>query len=86
MLTNLSSSSRTCIGPEPLRFVVGQDSRGNWLAVETHGLGGGFFCSQKEAIHYAASRGGFKSVRLAATPIDHVFDSRRRSIPSEREH
>ena len=34
-------------------FVVGQDGRGCWLAVETHGLGGGLFVSRDAALHYA---------------------------------
>ena len=35
------------------RFIVGQDGRGRWIAVETHGLAGGIFRSCKDAIHYA---------------------------------
>ena len=34
-------------------FVVGQDGDGHWLAVETHGLGGGLFVSREAALHYA---------------------------------
>ena len=40
--------------PEP-SFVVGPDGAGQWLAVETHGLGGGIFVSQDAALHYARS-------------------------------
>ena len=44
--------------PTPLTvpsFVVGPDGAGRWLAVETHGLGGGIFVSQEAALHYAHS-------------------------------
>lgn len=34
-------------------FVVGQDPSGRWVAIETHGLGGGLFRSRKDAVHYA---------------------------------
>ncbi len=34
-------------------FVVGQDREGHWLAVETHGLGGGIFTTQEAALRYA---------------------------------
>jgi hypothetical protein len=34
-------------------FVIGRDAEGHWLAVETHGLGGGLFRSQDAAFRYA---------------------------------
>ncbi len=34
-------------------FLVGQDGEGHWLAVETHGLGGGIFKSRDKAVQYA---------------------------------
>ena len=43
------------IGPQPHHFLVGQDREGHWLAVETHGLGGGIFASRDAALHYAKS-------------------------------
>lgn len=33
-------------------FVIGQDDRGCWLAVETHNLGGGIFKSREDALHF----------------------------------
>ena len=38
---------------QQLAFIVGQDREGHWLAVETHGLGGGLFRSRDTAFHYA---------------------------------
>ena len=53
------------------QFLVGQDREGHWLAVETHGLGGGIFASRAAALHYAlgetAKRPG--AVTLAPQPI-----------------
>ncbi len=36
-------------------FLIGHDGHGHWLAVETHGLGGGMFVTQEAALHYARS-------------------------------
>lgn len=33
--------------------MVGQDAQGHWLAVETHGFGGGIFRSEAAALRYA---------------------------------
>ena len=35
-------------------FLVGCDAHGHWIAVETHGLGGGIFRDREAALHYAA--------------------------------
>ncbi len=36
-----------------LRFIIGQDRRGHWIAKETHGLAGGIFVSRQAALDYA---------------------------------
>lgn len=38
-----------------LDFLIGRDVAGHWLAIETHGLAGGFFNSAKEALRFVAS-------------------------------
>jgi hypothetical protein len=52
-------------------FLVGQDREGHWLAVETHGLGGGIFRTCRDALHYAAAETGRRpdAVRLADTTL-----------------
>ena len=37
----------------PPAFLIGHDGHGRWLAVETHGLGGGLFITRDAALHYA---------------------------------
>ena len=44
--------------PEPValslpHYLVGPDAAGHWLAVETHGSGGGFFVTRDAALHFA---------------------------------
>ncbi|MFY9627257.1 MAG: hypothetical protein WAK03_03770 [Methylocystis sp.] len=41
-----------------LQFVVGQDETGRWVAVESHGRGGGIFINRKSALNYAAFEAG----------------------------
>jgi hypothetical protein len=41
-----------------LRFVVGQDRQGRWIAVEDLGRGGGIFVSRQAALQYVASETG----------------------------
>ncbi|TGD98039.1 hypothetical protein [Methylobacterium nonmethylotrophicum] len=55
----------------PLAFLVGQSPEGHWLAVETHGLGGGIFRTCRDALHYAAGETGRRpdAVRLASAPL-----------------
>ena len=54
-----------------LAFIVGQDLEGHWLAVVTHGLGGGFFRSRDVAAHYAREECHRRSgaVQFADEPI-----------------
>ncbi|KMO42190.1 hypothetical protein VQ03_11615 [Methylobacterium tarhaniae] len=55
----------------PLAFLVGRSAEGHWLAVETHGLGGGIFRTCRDALHYAAAETGRRpdAVRLASTTL-----------------
>lgn len=52
-------------------YLVGRDDEGHWLAVETHGLGGGLFVTRDAALHYArgetARRPG--AVAISMEPI-----------------
>ncbi|MCJ2127275.1 hypothetical protein [Methylobacterium sp. E-045] len=41
-------------------FIVGQDPQGHWVAVETHGLGGGLFRTRHDALHYAIDLTGHR--------------------------
>ena len=52
-------------------FVVGPDGAGHWLAVETHGLGGGMFVSRDAALGYARSESCHRpgGVALTSAPI-----------------
>ncbi|MDQ0470950.1 hypothetical protein [Labrys wisconsinensis] len=52
-IRTLKSSSPASGATDRPDFLVGQDSAGHWLALETHGLAGGIFRSRDAALHYA---------------------------------
>jgi hypothetical protein len=56
-------------------YIVGQDQEGHWLAVETHGLGGGIFRSRADAIHFAQFESDHDpdAVRFSSEPVSFSF-------------
>lgn len=50
-------------------FKVGRDREGHWIAVETHGRGGGYFRSRGDALHYARAEAGADAVTVCARPL-----------------
>lgn len=52
-------------------YIVGQDGQGRWVALESHGLGGGYFRSREAAFQYAVGKTGRRAgaVRLSAEPL-----------------
>jgi hypothetical protein len=53
-------------------FLIGQDDEGHWVAVETHGRGGGLFASCEAAARYAAFETSRRpdAVRIVPGPIE----------------
>ena len=50
-------------------FVVGRDGEGRWLAVETHGLGGGFFTTEDAAVRYARFETARRPGAIVLSPV-----------------
>lgn len=55
----------------PLAFLIGRDVEGHWLAVETHGRGGGIFADRSAALRYATFETGHRprAVRVVAKTL-----------------
>lgn len=55
----------------PLRFLIGRDAEGHWLAVETHGRAGGIFADRGAALRYAVFETGrrARAVRVTAKTL-----------------
>uniref|UniRef100_A0A9E7ZJX1 Uncharacterized protein n=1 Tax=Bosea sp. NBC_00436 TaxID=2969620 RepID=A0A9E7ZJX1_9HYPH len=54
-----------------LQFLVGRDAEGHWLAIETHGRGGGIFADRSAALRYAVFETGHRAraVRMTAKTL-----------------
>ena len=52
-------------------YIIGQDGQGHWVALESQGLGGGYFRSREAAFQYAVGETGRRAgaVRLSAEPL-----------------
>ncbi len=50
-------------------FRIGRDREGHWIAVETHGRGGGYFRSRDDALHYARAEAGAGAVTFSTRPL-----------------
>ena len=56
-------------------YVIGQDPEGHWLAVETHGLGGGIFRSRADAVQFAEFESDHdpSAVRYTSEPLGFTY-------------
>ena len=68
MITNSSPAEFTTAMPS---FMIGRDPEGHWLAVEVHGLAGGFFTSEEAALRYATFETDHRlgAVTIASEPL-----------------
>ncbi|VUD71160.1 hypothetical protein MET9862_01736 [Methylobacterium symbioticum] len=64
--------SGTPAAADPIRFIVGQDRRGHWVAVASHGRAGGLFRSREAAIGFAVGETGHRpdAVRLSGERVE----------------
>jgi hypothetical protein len=61
-------SAATALATRP-HFKIGRDREGHWIAVETHGRGGGYFRSRDDALHYARAEAGAGAVTFSTRPL-----------------
>jgi len=72
-------TSRLVSGVAPIanrmRFAVGKDPFGHWVAIEEHGWAGGLFRSRDDALRYARREcgGRARAVRLVRHPLPLSF-------------
>jgi hypothetical protein len=64
--------------------LIGRNSRGNWVAQESHGLFGGLFVSRAQAVKYALFENGHHPATIVLTANIVELDMHRKasSIPS----
>jgi hypothetical protein len=61
-------------GNEP-HFIVGQDTHGFWLAIESHNLVGGIFKSREDALHFVDFETGHRlgAIEMSSEPLQFRF-------------
>jgi hypothetical protein len=59
--------------------LIGQNSRGNWVARESHGLFGGLFVSRAQAVKYALSENGDHPATIVLTDNVVELDMHRKA-------
>ena len=75
MLTSQHTASMNRPTPVESHFIIGQNAAGQWLALETHRLGGGLFRSCRSAIRFVELETGYRSLayELSSMPLSLTF-------------
>lgn len=75
MLTSRTTIPATQQAPVESHFIIGQDTTGQWLALETHRLGGGLFKSCQNAIRFVEHETGHRAgaYELSSAPLSLSF-------------
>jgi hypothetical protein len=60
--------------------LIGRDSRGNWVAQESHGLFGGLFVSRAQAVKFALSENGPHPATIVLSADVVELDLHRRAL------
>jgi len=58
----------------PPLFMVGQDTRGNWVVQDQKGMRGGLFVNREAALRYVRSENGFKPQAVVMVSGDIELD------------
>ncbi len=69
---NLSDVIEDASTQEPPSFLVGCDDQNHWVAMEVHGLCGGFFADQEAALKFAYEETSWR--KGAVQLVKHVPD------------
>jgi hypothetical protein len=64
---------------EPPSFLVGCDDQNHWVAMEVHGLSGGFFADQEAALKFAYEETGWRKGAVALVEYVSAFPPANRS-------
>jgi hypothetical protein len=74
--------------PEPSSrvplFLIGKDSRGNWVVQDQHGICGGLFVDRAEALKFAMFENGNRPQAVVMVPGVLELDMSRKAGPAYR--
>ena len=68
-----------------LRFLIGKDSHGHWIAQDQRGLCGGLFISRAEAMRFAMFENGRRPQAVIVVPGVIELDMTRRAEAGEQQ-
>jgi hypothetical protein len=66
-------------------FLVGKDSRGNWVVQDEEGLYGGLFVDRAEALRFAMFENGNRPQAVIMVPGVFELDMSRKAVPRARQ-
>jgi hypothetical protein len=78
---NDKSDAERALGWQPLFFMIGQDSRGNWVVQDQDGVRGGLFVDRAEALKFARSENGNRAPTVVTVLETFELNINRRSDP-----
>ena len=70
----------------PLHFLIGKDSRGNWVVQDERGLCGGLFVDRTQALRFAMFENGNKPQAVVMVPGVFELDLNRNAAPAHHPH
>ena len=74
--------------PEPCSriplFMIGKDSRGNWIVQDNQGIRGGLFVDRAEALRFAMFENGNRPQAVVMVPGVFELDMNRKVEPEHR--
>jgi hypothetical protein len=69
-------------GSDPGLFLIGKNSRGQWVAQDQRGLRGGLFVSRAEALKYALFENGKRPHLVVTMPGPFELDMSANAFPA----
>jgi len=76
-----ASSPRDAKPPGSSLFLIGKNSRGNWVVQDQYGLYGGLFVNRAEAVKYAMFENGHRPQAVIMVPGVLELDMNSRPLP-----
>jgi hypothetical protein len=70
----------------PLHFLIGKDSRGNWVVQDEQGICGGLFVDRTQALRFAMFENGNKPQAVIMVPGVFELDLNRNAASAHHPH
>jgi hypothetical protein len=80
----MSKGEPPSAGRNPAPFLIGKNSRGNWVVQDPSGLRGGLFVDRTQALKFAMSENGSRTQAVIMVPDGHELDMSAKPPAKER--